>query len=110
MKIFVANTDARWYRFLADGEQTSEVNFWRPSGGAASFRAISPGELFFFRLGKPLNKIAGFGIYRHHSVLPLLEAWDTFGEANGAATRNQFIELIAKHCRKRVDTYGSLAW
>ena len=110
MKIFVANTDIRWYRFLSDRDQTSEVNFWRPRGGTASFRAISPGELLFFRLGKPVNKIAGFGLYWHHSVIPLHMAWDTFGEANGAATRQELVALIAKHRGEPVGAAGSLTW
>jgi len=46
---FVANTDFDWFTFLAARQPLEEVNFWQPSGGGA-FRALDPGEPFFFRL------------------------------------------------------------
>jgi putative restriction endonuclease len=110
VKIFVANTDVRWYRFLADRNQTSEVNFWRPSGAHTAFRAIQPGEPFFFRLGKPINKIAGFGIYTHHLVLKLAAAWDIFGEANGAESREQLAQLIGSHRSQPAELRASPSW
>ena len=56
MKLFVANTDPAWYHFLAHHELTAEVNFWRPRGRYANFRAISTGELFFLRLRRPYKQ------------------------------------------------------
>lgn len=52
MKGFVANTDFDWFTFLAARQPLEEVNFWQPSGGDA-FRALAPGEPFFFRLKSP---------------------------------------------------------
>ncbi len=55
---FVANTDFDWFTFLAARQPLEEVNFWQPSGGDA-FRALDPGEPFFFRLKEPHYAIAG---------------------------------------------------
>jgi hypothetical protein len=48
---FVGNTNFDWFTFLAARQPLEEVNFWQPSGGDA-FRALAPGEPFFFRLKK----------------------------------------------------------
>lgn len=67
MNGFIANTDHDWYTFLASqGPTLDEVNFWQPSGGHSVFRAIAPGEPFFFRLKAPHNAIAGFGWFARH--------------------------------------------
>src|SRR5690606_15316197 len=80
---FVAPTDYGWYRFLQARPELREVNFWRPSQN--SFRALAQGELFFFKLKAPYNAIAGFGVFTRAAVLPVWEAWDVFGPANGTA-------------------------
>lgn len=110
MKIFVGNTDPNWYLFLAQHNETAEVNFWRPRGRYGAFRAIASGELFFFRLRRPFNKIVGFGTFAHHTVLPLPMAWDTFGQANGCATLMDLIQLIAKHRDEPADRRSALNW
>ena len=67
MRGFIANTDGGWFRLLRRfqdrQEAPEEVNFWRPSETA--FRALRPGEPFFFRLKAPDNAIGGFGVARH---------------------------------------------
>jgi len=83
VKGFVANTDYDWYRFLASRTDLDEVNFWQPSGGRA-FRAVGPGDLFFFKLKRPHYAVAGFGVFWKHTVIPAWLAWETFAEANGA--------------------------
>jgi putative restriction endonuclease len=110
MKLFVANTDPAWYHFLAQHELTAEVNFWRPRGSHAQFRAISPGELFFLRLRRPFSKIVGFGVFTHHSVLPLTMAWEAFGTGNGCETFSEFVQLIAKYRDEPADRRAALTW
>jgi putative restriction endonuclease len=110
VKIYVANTDPTWYQFLAQHEETAEVNFWRPRGSKNAFRAIAPNEFFFFRLGRPFHKIVGFGVFTHHSVLPLSLAWDAFGQANGCATLAGLISLIARHRGENPDVRAALNW
>jgi putative restriction endonuclease len=81
---FVAPTDHGWYQFLRARPEIDEVNFWRPKPDR--FRAISEGEVFFFKLRSPHNAIGGFGLYSRFAALPVWRAWDVFGQANGAAT------------------------
>lgn len=84
MRGYVANTDYDWFTFLRAIEPPiDEVNFWRP-GSESSFRAVAPGEPFFFRLKAPHNAIAGFGHFAHFSLLPVSMAWEIYREANGA--------------------------
>jgi len=89
---FVANTDFDWFSFLAARQPLEEVNFWQPSGGD-TFRALAPGEPFFFRLKKPHYAIAGFGLFARHEVVTAKLAWEAFGERNGAP---DFAEMCAR--------------
>lgn len=95
----VAVTDGEWFRFLRNRSDLAEVNFWSPSG--TSFRALSPGELFLFKLHAPLNFIVGGGVFAHASIMPCSLAWEAFGEANGAATLMEVRARIRKY--RRVD-------
>lgn len=100
---YVANTDFGWFSFLAAlaerrharGESLEEINFWRPSGG--SFGAVSPGALFFLRLKAPHKAIAGVGVFVRASVLPDWLAWESFGEANGAASWGELQRLVGAY-------------
>jgi hypothetical protein len=65
MRAFIGVTDDGWYRFLATRPELTEVNFWRPSG-RNSFRALDPGEPFFFKTHHPHNKILGGGFFPMH--------------------------------------------
>jgi putative restriction endonuclease len=86
MRGYVANTDYDWFTFLRAIEPpVDDVNFWRP-GSETAFRALQPGEPFFFRLKSPYNAIGGFGYFAHFSVLPVSVAWEVYGIANGAPT------------------------
>ncbi len=75
---FVANTDYEWFTFLRARGPLEEVNFWQPSGGDA-FRALQPGEPFFFRLKRPHYAIGGFGYFARHEVVLAWLAWSSFG-------------------------------
>jgi hypothetical protein len=61
-----------------------EVNFWAPS--ATPFKALTPGELFLFKLHAPDNFIVGGGVFAYANVHPCSLAWEAFGEANGASS------------------------
>ena len=81
MKFFIGVTDNEWFKFLA-ALRPDEVNFWQP-GGTTAFHALSPGELFLFKLKSPHNAIAGGGFFISHSRIPISLAWDAFGTKNG---------------------------
>jgi putative restriction endonuclease len=96
MRFFVGVTDYDWFRFLATRPQIDEVNFWQPSGGV-EFKALLPGEPFFFKLHSPRNFIVGGGVFAHWSQLPVSLAWDAFGEKNGAASLQEMRLRLAKY-------------
>jgi putative restriction endonuclease len=72
-----------------------EPNFWQPHGGRA-FRAIAPGDPFFFKLRAPHKKIAGFGFFERYEALPAWLAWECFGEMNGAPDFQSMIDRIMR--------------
>ncbi|GAA3159962.1 hypothetical protein GCM10010466_58500 [Planomonospora alba] len=91
-------TDTEWYRFLAARPGVSEVNFWRPSG-AREFKVLEHGEPFFFKSHHPHNRVVGGGFYSGFARLRVSEAWEFFGEGNGAASLDEL--------RRRVGRYRS---
>ncbi|MDI6691800.1 MAG: HNH endonuclease [Anaerosomatales bacterium] len=102
MRGFVANTDYDWFCLLAQRSKMSpleEVNFWRPSD-RDSFKALTPGEPFFFRLKRPYNAIAGFGWFARFTVLPVWLAWDAFREENGADSLGHLVERLTRYRRR----------
>ena len=98
----VAVTDQRWFDFLSketiDG-RLDEVNFWRPLA-QNKFRLLSSGEPLFFRLRHPINSIVGYGFFSTATRIPITLAWDAFGRANGASTRDGFLNRIAEYRRQ----------
>lgn len=105
MKGFVAPTDFGWYEFLRARPELDEVNFWRP--GTAGFGTLHAGDLFFFKLKAPRDAIAGFGQFARFDRLPIWQAWDLFGTANGTG---DVYELMARLDRltSRPDTPARL--
>lgn len=93
MRGFVAPTDHGWYQFLRARPELDEVNFWRP--GATSFAALTPGEIFFFKLKAPHNAIGGFGLFARFARLPVWQAWDVFGTANGTPDQHNLLDRLS---------------
>jgi len=100
MDLFVGVTDGDWYELLANQPALDEVNFWQP-GGNHQFKALSPGELFLFKLHSPLNFIVGGGVFAHSSLLPASLAWESFGIGNGATTIVEMRARIEKYRKRR---------
>lgn len=94
MRAFVGVTDNDWYDFLRAQADLDEVNFWQPSG-RTRFKALSPGQLFLFKLKSPRNVIAGGGFLAYSSVLPIGLAWDAFGVKNGTSSYGELCRLIS---------------
>jgi putative restriction endonuclease len=94
---YVGVTDFEWYEFLSDRRELTEVNFWRPRD-QKRFKAIHPGELFFFKLrARNGSRVVGGGIFADWELLPLSAAWDVYEEGNGAATLPELRRLIGGH-------------
>jgi putative restriction endonuclease len=60
IRLVVALTDPEWFEHLRAKPDLLEVNFWAPSG--RSFRALTAGEVFLFRLHAPYRVIVGGGV------------------------------------------------
>lgn len=94
MKYWVGVTDNGWFEFLSK-TGVDEVNFWQPKG-KATYAGLQPGSPFLFKLKRPFNHIAGGGYFVKSTSLPLSIAWETFGQKNGAPSRQVFEAMIRK--------------
>lgn len=101
MRGYVAITDGDWHRFLAARPGLAEVNFWRP-GGSRGFHALRPGEPFFFKTHHPHNRVVGGGFFSRFVALRLSEAWEVFGETNGASSVEEMRARIGSYRRERI--------
>jgi putative restriction endonuclease len=97
VRLIVAVTDKDWFDQLRARPDLTEVNFWAPGG--APFRALQPGELFLFKLHAPHDFIVGGGVFAYASKVPCSLAWESFGEANGAASLPEMRRRIARYRR-----------
>jgi putative restriction endonuclease len=101
MKAYVGVTDGEWYRFLAARPALNEVNFWRPSG-EREFRVLTPGEPFFFKTHHPHNRVVGGGFYSGFAQLRISEAWELFGDGNGAESLDQMRARVGRYRQQRI--------
>ena len=92
MRFWAGVTDNRWYQFVRR-HAFEEVNFWQPSA-RAPFTNLPEGTPFLFKLKRPNHDIAGGGYFVRYTRLPLLTAWEVFGQQNGAETLDAFLSLI----------------
>ena len=97
MRFYVGVTDNDWFEFLAAAPR-EEVNFWSP-GGNTNFQALSPNEVFLFKLHSPRNFIVGGGFFVSHIKLPLSLAWGAFGQNNGALDEATVLQRVKKYRR-----------
>jgi putative restriction endonuclease len=104
MRIFVAVTDFEWFSLHKSKQRVEEVNFWRPSPNA-TFKALSYGEPFLFKLHSPRNFIVGGGFFTKFLQLPVSLAWDAFGEGNGARTLEDVKERIAHYRHDQIGPF-----
>lgn len=94
-ELYVANTDNYWFDFLKERAPLEDVNFWKPK--PQTFRAISEGQLFVFRLKSPRDVIGGYGILASSINVPIQLAWDSLGERNGSPTMGHMIKMIRQY-------------
>lgn len=98
MKSYVGVTDFDWFELLRRQPNLDEVNFWQP-GGSRQFKALSPGELFLFKLHSPRNYVVGGGIFAHSTLLPISLAWSSFGISNGVESLAEMRERTLRYRR-----------
>jgi len=104
VKAYVGVTDGEWYRFLAARPELNEVNFWRPSG-KHGFKVLQYGEPFFFKSHYPENSVVGGGFYSGFAKLRMSEAWEFFGEANGAESLEAMRKRIELYRKEPIDPH-----
>jgi putative restriction endonuclease len=96
MHAYVGVTDGRWYRFLAARPDLTEINFWRP-GGRHAFRALQPGEPFFFKSHYPHNRVVGGGFFSGFVPMRVSEAWELLRWGNGASSLAEMRAQISQY-------------
>lgn len=106
MRAFIGVTDGEWFDLLSRQDALDDVNFWQPSGRTV-FRALSPGELFLFKLHSPDDYIVGGGVFAYSAILPVDLAWESFRIANGAETLGEMRRRIEKYRRGRSAVEGT---
>jgi putative restriction endonuclease len=102
IRLVVAVTDRDWFNHLRLLSHLEEVNFWAPS--ASPFKALTPGELFLFKLHAPDNFIVGGGVFAYANILPCSLSWEAFGEGNGASSLSEMRAHIIRYRRNAVDS------
>ena len=87
----IYHTDQKWLEFIKkSGLQI--INFW--NFRTDMLTGVYDGMPLFFKTSD--QKIAGFGTFvRAEKMIPL-EAWATYGEGNGAQSREEFFNLLNK--------------
>jgi putative restriction endonuclease len=95
MKYYLGVTDNKWFNYLSK-INPEDINFWQPSG-TVSFKALTAGAPFLFKLKSPLNAIGGIGFFSSHTFLPISIAWDTFSNRNGCDTFDEFRNMITNY-------------
>lgn len=92
MKFYLGVTDNNWYNFLSL-QNREDVNFWQP-GGNTTFKVLTSGAPFLFKLKSPVNAIGGIGFFSSYTSLPISIAWDAFGKGNGCGSFLQLQKMI----------------
>ncbi len=106
MRYWIGITDWDWFGFLRDRQPLDEVNFWQPSGTRRPVE-LEPGAPFLFKLhASHGGAIVGGGFFAHYTALPAILAWETFGEENGAASREEMLARIGRYRHRKIDAYA----
>lgn len=111
--MYVGITDTKWFNFVRekynDGVLNKYINFW--THGKKEFKALSPGELFLFKLHNNVQKnekgeIVGGAYFCGYEKMELTEAWKRFGNGNGTSSLQSMKDSILGY-RERNSTYDS---
>ncbi|NTZ20985.1 hypothetical protein EXW96_26730 [Paenibacillus sp. JMULE4] len=86
---YVAIVNPTWTRICKENS-FSEVNMWLRR---ANFKAISQGSPIFF-LEKGSRLIRGYGIFDKLVVTSVVSAWNTYQQANGAKSLDEFLRTL----------------
>ena len=97
--MYVSITDTNWINFITNNINNigTYINFWTP--GSKIFKAISPGELFLFKLHSRKSKgengeIIGGAFFDSFEQMSIKEAWNRFGYGNGVESLSELESAI----------------
>lgn len=93
MRGHILNTDFDWYQSLRAQPQLDEVNFWRPGKQGVNAERGTP---MIFKLKSPQNAICGFGFFSRYQRIPLWQAWEIFGKANGVNAESELLDRLRR--------------
>lgn len=77
------------------------INFWTPTGWEP--KKINPGDMFYLFLKSPYRKVGGYARYVYSFQLTVRDAWNKFGQANGASDINMMLEQLSSIRGSRID-------
>jgi putative restriction endonuclease len=105
MRFWVGLTDRDWFEYLAARGPLDEVNFWQPSARLPV--RLEPGAPFLFKLHAAAGGwVVGGGYFAHFTTLPASQAWNLFGNKNGAASIQEMTARVRRY-RPNFDVYSS---
>ncbi len=96
----IYHTDIRWLNFLK-GANEKIINFW--SSRSTELKDLHFGMPFFFKTQD--QKIQGMASFVRMERMTPIEAWEEFGNGNGAKDKETFLHMLNKDSKK--DIYGS---
>lgn len=89
LRAYVAVTDPTWLQRLREAGAT-EANFWQPRPAPLD---QAPGTPWIFKV-RGSKAVAGMGVFSNYAVVPVSEAWHTFGLANGVRSYAEFVQRL----------------
>ncbi len=103
VRVWVANTDLEWFRYLAASEP-DEVNFWQPSV-AIPIRLPRYAPWLFKLHVRDGGQIVGGGFFATFTSVTPRFAWESFAERNGAPTYQDFLRSLNRYSPRSIDPY-----
>jgi putative restriction endonuclease len=97
--MFVAVTDIGWFDYLRAFRGLDEVNFWRPG---STIRRPPRGTPYLFKLKAPRNVIGGVGFFDYGEQMTIAEAWEFYGDRNGAGSAENLRASIERNAHEEV--------
>jgi putative restriction endonuclease len=97
--IAIGITDIDWFMMMRGMNYIGEINFWTPTPW--SFRALQPGELFYFLVKAPIRKVGGYGAFVRYEEMRASEAWYQYGLGNGVSDLGALIQRVHKYADRR---------
>jgi len=91
----IAPTDDSWFEYLRKEKIYQRVNFWTPRPW--NLRKIEIGSPLYFFRKVPIRLIGGGGVFVSYENLTLMDAWESYGKANGCANYSDLLGKIKKY-------------